>query len=102
MTTLAEVQEALASAEKEVEIATKSKVSLSKVVELRRNRAKATKAVFNKKHKAREKAFEVELSNWQTKVQALTAQVADLAEDARDARTVRASRRPFQLHRFIL
>jgi hypothetical protein len=47
VTTLAEVQEALASAEKEVEIATKSKVSLSKVVELGRNRARAAKAVFN-------------------------------------------------------
>jgi hypothetical protein len=102
VTTLAEVQEALASAEKEVEIATKSKVSLSKVVELGRNRAKAAKAVFNKKHKAREKSFEIELSNWQTKVQALTAQVAGLAEEARDARTVRASRHPFPLHCFIL
>ncbi len=47
VTTLAEVQETLASAEKEVEIATKSKVSLSKVVELGRNRARAAKAVFN-------------------------------------------------------
>jgi hypothetical protein len=85
VTTLAEVQEALASAEKEVEIAIEAKVSLTKVVEQGRNRAKA---VFNAKHKAKEKAFEVELSIWQTKVQALTAQVAGLEEDARHARKV--------------
>ncbi len=79
----------MASAEKELEIGLKAKVSLTKVVEQGRNRAKSAKAVFNVKHKAREKAFEVELSIWQTKVQALTAQVAGLEEDVRHARTVR-------------